>query len=314
MTASGSEFGGSASVGRLVGLCCLCLLVGMPGGVVAQEAGGSPGKESGQVESGQATSVEQLPEADKEELLRLLEEAKAAYADGRFRDAIPKLKEAYAIYPDPQFQYRIALSYERSNQVREAIERYERFLEEAPETEMRGKVERTLANLRERVDEQASQQGTAEKQAAGESGQTGQTGQTGGQPMPSAPSDGADGGSFPVVLTAIGGVSTAAAVTFGVLNLNTRQQRNLLLEGERSDGAAAQKEKFGRRQNLYAGLTYGSAALAAASFTGVAIALITHGQEAPDQTAGWAPGKDGKGTLRVRFAIQPGWFGLRGDF
>lgn len=92
-----------------------------------------------------------LTKREKQKFLTHLESGEEAYSGGEFEKAIPFFENAFEIYPDPRILAKIALSYERSGEPRKAIEYYERFLEEAPDSEKRGQVERTLESLRDQV-------------------------------------------------------------------------------------------------------------------------------------------------------------------
>ena len=101
------------------------------------------------------TSISDLSESERQKMQEFLKAGKEEYEKGNFESAIPFLKKAHEIYPNPAFHYRIGLAYERSGHPAEALEYYRRFLKQAPETDKRGQVEKTIARLEEQVAEQS---------------------------------------------------------------------------------------------------------------------------------------------------------------
>lgn len=71
-------------------------------------------------------------------------EARRRYAQGseffrrgRFAEAVAELTEAYSLWPNPTILYALAQAYEGGSQVDRAIETYERYLEVAPDDDVR---------------------------------------------------------------------------------------------------------------------------------------------------------------------------------
>ena len=101
------------------------------------------------------TSISDLTEAERQKMQEFLKAGKEEYEKGNFESAIPFLKKAHEIYPNPAFHYRIGLAYERSGHPEKALEYYKRFLEQAPDTDKRGQVEKTIARLESQVAEES---------------------------------------------------------------------------------------------------------------------------------------------------------------
>ena len=110
---------------------------------------------TGEAHAGDAEALfDRLTEEEKIFIIDQIDEAHAAYTRGDFLDALSGYEEIYALFPHPSILYRLALSHERLGNDREAVEHYRRFLETSPESEDRGKVERTI-DLIERRQQQA---------------------------------------------------------------------------------------------------------------------------------------------------------------
>lgn len=91
----------------------------------------------------------QLSAEEEQEVMSLLDEAEDYYDQGRFRAALARFNEAYALFPHPDLLYRIGRCYEQVGNDELAIEHYRQFLEEVPDARERGRIERTIANLEE---------------------------------------------------------------------------------------------------------------------------------------------------------------------
>lgn len=112
-------------------------------------------------------TMESISAEEKEDFVRFVEAGKESYSDGKFEDAIPFFKKAYDIVPRPELHYRIALSYERAGNDEKAIEYYEKFLEEKPDTSKRGQVEATIERLRKEQEEETDTVDSAPKPTPG---------------------------------------------------------------------------------------------------------------------------------------------------
>lgn len=99
-----------------------------------------------------ADDISELSADERERLKSLIETGRTAYEEGDFERSLAKFRQARDMLEHPDFVYRIALAHDRLGNVREAIEAYRQFLEMAPEAEERGKVERTIRELEQRLE------------------------------------------------------------------------------------------------------------------------------------------------------------------
>lgn len=81
-------------------------------------------------------------------VLQLLAEARQDFKDKRYQAAARKYEQAYELYPDPVILYRMGLTAERRERVRDAVAYYEDFVEAMPDDPTAKKVEGRLAELR----------------------------------------------------------------------------------------------------------------------------------------------------------------------
>ena len=80
--------------------------------------------------------------------ISLFERAAAAYDRGDFTESVELLERAYALQPEPVIHYNLARAHEGLGQLEDAIEHFERYLEEAEDIRDRGAIERRLETLR----------------------------------------------------------------------------------------------------------------------------------------------------------------------
>lgn len=266
------------------------------------DEGSSEGEESAQ----SVDSIEDLPTERKKKLLKLVQSARKDYANGQFEKVVSQMKKAYEIYPDPEFLFRIALSHERTGNKQEAVKYYEKYLEEKPDTQKRGRVQRSLGQLREAIREEREEEKEEEQQETAEETDTDTDTDTTSEPN----------NTLPVVLTSVGGAMTGASVTFGVLNLQTKSTVDSMRNDPRGSGNSVEEfEQKVSEQNLYAGLTIGTGALAAGALTWAVIEWTS----SPDgsgntddaraaRTSGDRPAVD------LQLLVGPGSVGVSGDF
>lgn len=85
------------------------------------------------VSSGLETSAAEAQDSSpRERALRLYGQASEDYRSGHFEQAAARLREAYALYPEPVLLYNLARALEGSGALREARDAYQRYLAEAP--------------------------------------------------------------------------------------------------------------------------------------------------------------------------------------
>lgn len=136
----------------------------------------------------------------------LYEAGAAAYAGGRYGEALAHFQRSYELSGRPELLNNIGSAAERDRQDALAVESYERFLEAVPDTPIRARVERRIEALRRLL---AEADGAPERDAGG--------------PEVAAPrSDAtapADGGpvSAPWIVAGIGaGVAVVGGVLLGI--------------------------------------------------------------------------------------------------
>lgn len=95
----------------------------------------------------------QAPEDGRAAARELAVEAHARFEAGDADGAVELLLEARATHPEPVLLYNLGRAYEASGRLREAIDAYERFVEEAPDAPSRAAVELTITSLRRSVAE-----------------------------------------------------------------------------------------------------------------------------------------------------------------
>ena len=89
------------------------------------------------------------PPSQDAEARRVFDIAAAAFAGGRYAEALDHFEAAYRLSPRPQLLYNIGLAQDRLRQDRAAIASFERFLAEVPDTTKRVEVEGRLSALRD---------------------------------------------------------------------------------------------------------------------------------------------------------------------
>lgn len=95
-------------------------------------------------------SHKDLSPSEQQQLVGLLDAGQSAFDAGDFDKALVSFRDAYAIFGHPDITYKIARCYEYLGELPEAITTYQQFLTDAPNAEERGRVERTIAALKER--------------------------------------------------------------------------------------------------------------------------------------------------------------------
>lgn len=102
---------------------------------------------------GPAVTVEAQGNEDSE-ARGLFLAGEAAFEGGRFEEALEHFERAHELSDRPELLYNIGTTAERLRIDVRAIEAYEQYLEEIPESPIRANVEGRLRLLRERVEEQ----------------------------------------------------------------------------------------------------------------------------------------------------------------
>lgn len=107
------------------------------------EGGSDPGDEA-------APSAPAPPSLGEDAEARALFEAgRAAYSDGRFEDALGHFRRAHELSDRPRLLFNIANTAERLRRDEQALDAYERYLEQVPDAENRAFVEERITALRD---------------------------------------------------------------------------------------------------------------------------------------------------------------------
>lgn len=90
------------------------------------------------------------PSADATARARtLFEQGQAAYAQGRFDEAVARMREAYELTHAPELAFNVARVYERMSDYRNAIRYFELYLRDGhPAPEERAQIEQRIAAIR----------------------------------------------------------------------------------------------------------------------------------------------------------------------
>jgi tetratricopeptide (TPR) repeat protein len=97
----------------------------------AEETAGESGEASAEVRPAEA------PDAAMDEARRRYAQGSEYYRRGRYAEAVAEFSEAYSLWPNPVILYALGQAYEGQSDANRAIETYQRFLEVAPEGDLR---------------------------------------------------------------------------------------------------------------------------------------------------------------------------------
>ena len=99
---------------------------------------------------------DRLSDEEEQTVIRLIDEGQDAYEGGDFERAIDLFHEVHELFPHPDVTYRLALCYERNNDKEMAIQYYGRFLEQEPDADERGRIERIIAEFEDELGDDIS--------------------------------------------------------------------------------------------------------------------------------------------------------------
>ncbi|MEM9191912.1 MAG: tetratricopeptide repeat protein [Myxococcota bacterium] len=88
-----------------------------------------------------------------EEAVRLFEESRDLYQEGRFEDAADRLRRAYELDPAPVLLFNLARACEEADDLECAVDSYQRYLDAEPDLEDRGAIEARIRRLNQRIEE-----------------------------------------------------------------------------------------------------------------------------------------------------------------
>jgi len=105
--------------------------------------------------AGTAQAQEERSEAEaRAEALELHAQSRERYERGDYEASVALLQRAYEVFPEPNVLYNLARAHGQMGAYAEAIEAYERFLSEVPDTPLRAVIEERVVNLRALLAEQ----------------------------------------------------------------------------------------------------------------------------------------------------------------
>ena len=160
----------------------------------------------------------------------LFQKGDTAYAEGRYEEALSAFQEAYDLSGRPQLLFNVSNALERLGRYTEAVDALEKYLASGKAKD-RDVVQKRLANLKKRVDEQKKADERAreeeEKKRAAESqteqaaGPSEKTEPAAPPPAPAPPPE-KPIRVLPIALLGAGGAALVTAGVFGVLTLSAR--------------------------------------------------------------------------------------------
>ncbi|MBX3192384.1 MAG: tetratricopeptide repeat protein, partial [Labilithrix sp.] len=151
----------------------------------------------------------------------------AAYAEGRYEEALAAFQEAYTLSGRPQLLFNVSNALERLGRYAEATDALEKYLASGKARD-RDVVQKRLANLKKRVEEQKKEQEQKAKEEEEKRGEErekrkGEEGQPAAvQPVVVVPPPEKSTSVLPIVLVGAGGALIATGVVFGILTLSAR--------------------------------------------------------------------------------------------
>jgi len=220
----------------------------------------------------------------------------AAYRDGRFEDALRYFRQSFELSSRPQLLYNIGLAEANLGHDREALEAFQRYLQELPAADNRGVVEGRVTALQQRIREEDERQRRltdAEAQARAQREQQAQQPSQGAAPAAAS----SEGPSVLAWALTIGGgalvVGGAVLLAIGLSDVST-------VEGAADGTPWVDLESANDRAPVMTGvgIGLGIAGLAAASL-GVVLLVSSGGSSSSTERS---------------LSLGPGGLTLRGSF
>ncbi|MBS2014632.1 MAG: tetratricopeptide repeat protein [Deltaproteobacteria bacterium] len=167
------------------------------------------------------------PKPDKDAAARdLFAKGDAAYAEGRYEEALSAFQEAYTLSNRAQLLFNISNALERLGRYSEAVEALDKYLASGKAKD-RDVVQKRLANLRKRVEDQKREEKAkedeerAKREKEAEEKRRADLRSPELTPVPVGPPPERPGPSaFPVVLLVTGGAAIVAGGVFGIMTLS----------------------------------------------------------------------------------------------
>lgn len=227
-------------------------------------------------------------DADRKRALELFKESKQLYQEGRFRDAIERLEQAYALAPEPVLLYNLGRAFESSGELERAIDAYRRYLDEEPNAPDRGAISARIDTLERQLKERQA----LERQREAQSKQPPTTPVR--EPAPAEPEP-EPASIWPWLTVGAGAVVLTSGAVLGIVAQNQREAA----DDERT--AKAAKEGFSDAQRTASWANVAFVAGGVLVVGGVSWALIEGANRSPAHA-------------RLRLAVSPAGARLEGSF
>lgn len=171
------------------------------------------------------------PKPDKDtQAKELFAKGDTAYAEGRYEEALAAFQEAYGLSNRPQLLFNISNALERLGRYPEAVAALEKYLASGKGKD-RDVVQKRLANLKKRVEEQEKEEKAKEeaerarREKEAEERRKAELAPKELTPVPLGPPPERSGpGSLPVALLVTGGAALVVGGVFGVMTLSAHSE------------------------------------------------------------------------------------------
>jgi tetratricopeptide (TPR) repeat protein len=173
------------------------------------------------------TAVKPDKAANDQRAKDLFAKGDSAYAEGRYEEALAAFQEAYTLSGRPQLLFNVSNALERLGRYADAVDALEKYLASGKAKD-RDVVQKRLANLKKRVEEQKKEQDRTakeeeDKRAKAEAERKKTEGDAPTPPAPPAqPAPERPTPVVPILLIGVGGAALVTGGVFGILTLSAR--------------------------------------------------------------------------------------------
>lgn len=269
-------------------LACILLLVGvttLPLPAFAQA-------EDGQQTDQRKQNRSDLSDEEKRKLKKRIQAAREAYQNEEYEQSVEKLERAYKLYPNPAFFYRIGLAHQNAGNYRAAIDSFERYLEEKPETSKRDEIEDRLAELEQRASDSEEDAPETDAPHDEESGTAdrGEDDNGGSEEASIDPEklEESDSGNNRTLGYVFGGAGLAGVLSSGAFTYLYFQSRNELEDlrssNRRTSETEARESSILQQRNRRLAIAYASGGVAVVGLGAAAYFLLQPSDAAGDQS------------------------------
>lgn len=239
----------------------------------------------------------------------------AAYAEGRYEEALSAFQEAFALSGRPQLLFNVSNALERLGRYGEAVDALEKYLASGKAKD-RDVVQKRLANLKKRVEDQKKDQDRLAKEEEERKAKEAEERRkaegdapprTTPEPVPAQPPPESPSRTLPVVLLGTGAAALAAGGIFGIMTLSARSDVSKGCTSGASGNLCSGDVRDAIDREKTFGLVTDIALASGIVLAGVGIYLLvsSHGDEAKVRAAANAAAH-----VPVRVVGRPGGGGL----